>query len=162
MKCLVEIETNTSFENIYSSMNRREFYIKDSFKLFDVPFLIRVYDQKMYINGKNKEIRGINTKGNPSGLKGNGRKWLRCKCMVAKVRPDYPYNINNKWTNNIDKHVQVVEPYEIPERKFIFYGRKERTVDTTPSELAKAAINQIKSRFDDYEEPASLDEEVKP
>lgn len=143
-------------------MQNRHFHIKDDFKLNKIPFIVHVYDDDMYINGKSRDIKGINTRGNPAGLKGNGRHWVRCRCMVAKVRPDYPYTIKHEWTDDIDKHIEIVQPYEIPKRNIIFYSKKDRDVKTQPEELAEAAINKLKQRFEDYERPKELDSEIKP
>lgn len=94
--------------------------LEDTFEYKNIPFIVRVQEQEMYINGKNGEIRGINAYGNPTGVERNSRHWVLCRCLVSRVRPDYPYSVNHKY-EEVDKHVKIIEPYELPKRSIIFY-----------------------------------------
>lgn len=137
----------------------RDYQLKDKVEYKDIPFLVEVYDTDMYINAKTGGIRGINMHGAPTGMKRGGREWVVCECLIANIRPDYPYPKSDKY-DGVDKHVRVVEPYEIPKRGIIFYGKEERKVDMEPMDLAEKAADKLKRRFKNYEPPAEVPSDI--
>lgn len=137
----------------------RDYHVEDEVEYKDIPFVVEVYDVDMYINAKTGEIRGVNMYGAPTGMKRGSRKWVVCECLVANIRPDYPYSKNEEY-DGVDKHVRVVEPYEVPTRGIIFYGKENRTVDVEPMDLAEKAADRLKKRFEDYEPPAKVRSDI--
>ena len=137
----------------------REHYIQDEVEYTDIPFIVEVYDTEMYINGKSGDVRGVNIHGAPKGMKRGGRNWIVCECLVAKIRPDYPYPANKEYSG-VDKHVKIVEPYEIPNKGILFYSKEDRKVSLEPMELAEKAADKLKKRFEEYEPPEDVSPDI--
>lgn len=137
----------------------KDYHIQDEVEYENIPFLIEVYDTDMYINAKSGEVRGINMYGAPTGMKKGGWSWVVCNCLVANIRPDYPYSKNEEYSE-VDKHVRVVEPYEKPTKGIVFYGKEEQRVDVEPVEIAEKAAEKLKKRFEDYETPDGVPSDI--
>jgi len=140
-------------------MKKPEVLLEDTFTYKQVPFLIKVEHRKMYIHAKNGEVRGTNIHGNPQGMHGNSRKWIQCECVVARVRPDYPYSIENDEWEHIDQHHKTIDPIEIPKKglPFSYYAEqvKDGISDVNEQELAQETIEKLKSAYKN-QKPATL------
>jgi len=105
----------------------------------------------MYIHATNGEVRGINIQGNPQGMQGNSRKWTQCECVVARVRPDYPYSMENDEWEHIDQHHKMIDPIEIPKKglPFLYHAEqvKDDISDVDEQKLAQETIEKLKSAY---------------
>lgn len=90
--------------------------LEDSFEFKGVPFLVKVQEREMYINAEKGRVTGVNMYGAPSGRDYVPAGWVMCDCIVAKVRPDYPFNAQNNFPDNVEKHHKAFEPLEYPEK----------------------------------------------
>lgn len=144
-------------------MGNRVTLFKDEFEFKTVPFMVEVTVRDMYVNAENGSARGVNGYNAPTGMKEKPAEWVKCKCVVGTVRPDYPYTIDERWPENVDKHFQTVVALEKPEKSsgliFSSYSSvKERDVDDVDSEeVAKKTIAKMKSAYENRREVKSLD-----
>lgn len=151
------------YEVCTTTMKRatRDIRLDDTFEFEGVPFLVRVYDTDMFVHASTGEVRGINMHGAPVGMKRGGRKWVRCQCRVAKVRPDYSFKADVEWYQHVDVHVKVVEPFEVPERGLLFYGTTEANEQPRdPQPMAEDAIEELEDRYENADLPESLEVDV--
>lgn len=131
--------------------------LEDTLTYKTVPYLVEVEDRDMFIHGKSGEVRGVNMRGAPTGMKSGGRAWKVCKCRVAKIRPDYPYSIKEEWPENVDQHFKVVDPFEVPTKGLIFYGTREADEEPRePKEMAEEVIDKLKTAYENREEVETL------
>lgn len=132
----------------------RQTLLEDSFEYKQVPFIVRVEVQDRYINGRTGETRGKNMYGAPAGLRRSSRAWTLCECVIARVRPDYPYSIRREWPENVEKHFHTVVPLEIPvKNRLLLIARwsAERTVNIEEIDVEKMAEVTIEKMKDAYE-----------
>ena len=120
--------------------------LKSTFIYKKVPFLIKVVQAERYIHKSCEKIRGVNFKGKPAGLD-SSKGWYICECIVAKVRPDYPYTIKEEWPPNVNQHFSTHEPLEIPKRKLFRYTKVERNPQREPKEMAKDVKQKLKNAY---------------
>jgi hypothetical protein len=128
-------------------MIEKDVLLEDTFVWKDVPFIVEVTDIDRFINKNTGETRGVNVNGAPSGFRSTPFGWVRTPCRVAKVRPDYPYESSDKWSDNIDQHAHIVEPHEIPRSKWIIFTEVEDNEPRDPKSMAEDAIAQIKEQY---------------
>lgn len=137
--------------------------LEDEFEFQTVPFIVRVEVQRRYIDGKTGESRGVNMYNAPTGMKKRPSKsWVICECVIARVRPDYPYTIDKEWPENLDKHFHTVVALEEPvkSRGLIFTSwdteRKRTIEDVDEQALAKKTVAKMKSAYENRDKVSSL------
>lgn len=128
--------------------------LKDSFEFKTVPFLVKVERKDMFVNGDSGEIKGINIHNAPSGYdKKPSKSWVICDCLIARVRPDYPYTIKDEWPENVDKHFHTVELLEVPSKsKGLIFSKwdtepNQDLDDVNIREMAEKTILKMKKAY---------------
>lgn len=145
-------------------MSQRTTLLEDTFTFKTIPFLVEVEELDMFIDGESGETNGVNFHNAPTGHKTvPSKSWRICRCIIARVRPDYPYTIKQEWPENIDKHFHIVEPLEIPTKSegWIFttwdveqYQYKE---DIDVNKLAESVVDKMKTAYKNRTKVNSLE-----
>lgn len=135
----------------------KDVILEDTIEFKGVPFRVTVADRDMFINHKTGTAKRVNIHGYPVGMDYKPRGWVLCKCRVATIRPDYPYNMK-EWTKHVDTQHSLYTPFEVPTKGLIFYGKKDANpskADLDPRGMAKAVIYKLKLAYD-TERPMKL------
>lgn len=143
-------------------MTDRTLLLEDTFTFATVPFLVKVEREEMFIHGELEEIRAVDMYNRPAGVRMyKPFNWVKCECFVARVRPDYPYTVEEKWPKNVDKHETVVKPLEVPKKRGWLLRRYESVQERDPEDVdvqafAELAIHRLKQRYESREKVMSL------
>lgn len=129
--------------------------LEDSFDFLGVPFLVQVKEREMFVNAEEGRVAGVNMHGAPAGRERVPRGWVICDCIVAKVRPDYPFSASHDFPENAERQHIVVETLEYPEksRDILFKSwsaepdtdRDDVDVNSLAESAIQKLINEVKS-----------------
>lgn len=121
-------------------MSDKYYHFQDEFSFKSVPFIVEVYDETHYW--------------------GRYDERPPCERRMAKLRPDYPYEVDKEWPDGADKHFHNVVWYEYPEKKWWFlpewkfnWRKVEQEVETTVKEQVEDVMEQMVEEWNEHANP---------
>lgn len=147
---------------------RRNTLLQDSFEFKSVPYVVRVQVQTLLVNGETDEIHKDTMNNRPDGFL-ERRKWARCDCLVARVRPDYPYTEREEWPAETSQHFYSVLPLEWPRKSYKqiipsyntvqvqdLSELSKKEIDYVAQELADEVVDKLKTAYHEAEKPIKM------
>lgn len=145
-------------------MTGRVALLEDELEFQTVPFLVKIEERVMFVNAETGECRVPNMYDAPKGLKKGGKMWVKCDCVIARIRPDYPYAVEKEWPENVDKHFSIVKLLDVPKKEkgllFTSYSSEQKQTrdDVDIQKMAKAVIAKMKKAYRERDKVVSIEQ----